>query len=104
MSGWMKHIRTEQFSEDYQLLVRVIGLELTVKLAEELKSIHLYLKSPQRLFQAAKEEYVLEQLHQAGPGNPFNYRRMALETGLSERHIYDLVNESREKAKQGNLF
>lgn len=95
---WMEYIKIEQLPEDYQLLARIVGLENTIRIAQELKSVHLYLKSPERLFQAAKEQYVLANF------DGRNHRRLALDTGLSERHIYDLVAEAREKAKQGSLF
>ncbi|HEX9078102.1 MAG TPA: hypothetical protein VF795_00860 [Desulfuromonadaceae bacterium] len=98
---WTSYIRIEQLSEDYQLIARVLGLELTVKLANELKSVHLYLKHPDRLFQAAKEQYVLDQVAKH-PG--IDRRRLALDTGLSERHIYDILNDAKEKAKQQSLF
>lgn len=101
---WLDYVQAEQLPEDYQLLARIIGLDLTIKVAEQLKSVHLYLKSPDKLFLPAKTAYVLDRHKNAGPGDPFNHRRIALETGLSERHIYDIIADSYERAKQGNLF
>ena len=95
---WTDKINVEQLPEDYQLMARCIGLEATVKLANELKSVHLYLKHPDKLFLAAKNEWILEKF------NGMNHRLLALEVGVSERYVYDLVAESREKSKQGSLF
>ena len=99
---WLEYIQVEQLSEDYKLVAQIIGLEQTVKLAQGLSTgVHLYLKNPDRLFQAAKEAYVRTVLAKH-PGT--DRRRLALETGLSERHVYDLAAELKEKAKQGSLF
>ncbi len=95
---WTDKINIEQLPEDYQLLVRTIGMEATVRMANELKSVHLYLKHPDKLFLPAKNEWILEKFTGG------NHRLLALEVGVSERYVYDLVAESREKSKQGNLF
>lgn len=101
---WTDHIKVELLTEDYQLVVEKIGLEATVKLAYGLPSVHLYLKSPSRLFQSAKEAYILAQYAEAGYDKPFNVRRIALEVGLSERFVYDLLADRQERSKQMEMF
>jgi len=103
MKSWTDYIRIEQLPEDYQLIARAIGLENTIKLAEALPSVYVYLKSPAKLFKPAKVAYILERYAQAGPQDPFNHRLIALETGLSIREIYDIVESRKEDAKQGEL-
>lgn len=102
--SWIKHIKADQLPEDYQLIVAAIGLENTIKLAQALPSVYIYLKSPDKLFKPAKVEYVLAQYAKACPSNPFNPRRMALETGLSIREVYDIIEARREASKQRSFF
>lgn len=102
--NWIEHIKAEQLPEDYQIIVDAIGLENTIKLAQALPSVYIYLKSPNKLFKPAKIQYVLKCFAEAGPGNPFNPRRMALETGLSIREIYDIVENRKEKSTQCAMF
>ncbi len=102
--GWTELINVEDLPEDYQLVVKAIGLENTIKLANAMKKVHLYLKDPDRFLFPVKKRYVLQLFKEAGPGQPFNYRRVALETGLSERCIYEIIEETREKPKQCDFF
>lgn len=104
MSKWHEYIKVEDLPEDYQLAVDAIGLENVIKLSDKLPKVYLYLKSPDKLFLPAKRQYILDAYAAAGPDKPFKPRRVALETGLSVDFIYKLINESREKAKQGDLF
>jgi hypothetical protein len=89
--SWIDYIKVEQLPEDYQLIVDAIGLENTIKLAQALPSVYIYLKKPDKLFKPAKIQYVLNSYAQACPENPFNHRRMAIETGLSIREVYDII-------------
>ncbi|BCS55176.1 hypothetical protein [Geobacter sp. SVR] len=96
-ASWLDYIHIEQLPEDYQLLVRIIGLDLTIKVAFQLPKVHLYFKSPEKLFLPAKEKYIRDTIAKY-PGT--DRRRLALETGLSERHVYTVVSESQEREKQ----
>lgn len=101
---WRDYIDLEGLPEDYQLIARAIGLENTIKLAEALPSIYVYLSSPDKLFKPAKVKYVLDRYARACPDKPFNHRRMALETGLSIREIYDIIATRKEESRQQALF
>jgi hypothetical protein len=101
---WLDYIKAEQLPEDYQLIVGAIGLENAIKLAQALPSIPVYLASPDKLFKPAKVLYILHRYTHASPENPFNHRRMALETGLSIREVYDIVATRKEESKQQALF
>ncbi len=101
---WIEYIKPEQLPEDYQLIVDAIGLENTIKLAMALPSVYVYLKSPDKLFKPAKIKYVLENHKKANQENPFNPRRMALDTGLSIREIYDIIENRKELSRQCTMF
>lgn len=102
--SWIEYIKPEQLPEDYQLIVNAIGLENTIKLAQALPSVYIYLKSPDKLFKPAKIQFVLDNHTKSCPEKPFNPRRMALETGLSIREIYDIIENRKELSKQSALF
>jgi hypothetical protein len=101
---WLAHVKPEKLPEDYQLAIGAIGLEAVIKLAFALPKVHLYLMSPDKLFIHAKEAYVRQQHAQACPEHPFSARRVALEAGLSEGYVYELLRSDAEEKKQGNLF
>lgn len=101
---WIEYIKPEQLPEDYQLIVDAIGLENTIKLAQALPSVYMYLKSPDKLFKPAKIEYILHQHANASPAKPFNPRRVALDTGLSIREVYDIIENRKELSKQCTMF
>lgn len=103
-NNWIDNIKPEQLPEDYQLIVAAIGLENTIKLAHALPSVYIYLKSPDKLFKPAKIKYVLDNYSKSGPENPFNPRRMALDTGMSIREIYDIIENRKELSKQCAMF
>ena len=100
---WRDYIKAEQLPEDYQLMVDAIGLEATVRLAHALPSVPIYLVSPRKLFKRAKEEFIRERYASASPERPFNHRRIALETGLSIREVYDIL-AARDHDDQTSLF
>jgi hypothetical protein len=102
--NWIDYIKPEQLPEDYQLIVDAIGLENTIKLAQKLPSVYVYLKSPEKLFKPAKIQYILESHKTASPDRPFNPRRMALETGMSIREIYDIIENRKELSKQCTMW
>lgn len=103
--AWTDTINMEDLPEDYQLVANIVGLEKTIQLAYELKKVSFYLRDPDRLFFPAKKRYVLERWQQSGPDDQFRPKLVALETGLSERAIYDIINETRgPKEKQVSLF
>jgi len=102
--GWIARIRIEQLPEDYQLLARVIGLELTVKLARELKSVHLYLMKPDNVFKAAIIAEIKERYATSGPEQLFKPRLIALEMGVSERFVYDIIADKQDRDRQLEMF
>ncbi|MCE5265714.1 MAG: hypothetical protein LLG97_19570 [Deltaproteobacteria bacterium] len=101
---WRDYIKEDQLPEDYQLMVDAIGLENTIKLAHALPSVYVYLVSPDKLFKPAKVAYVRDRYANASPENPFNHRRVALETGLSIREVYDILAARAQEAEQPSLF
>lgn len=101
---WLDFIKADQLPEDYQIMVGAIGLENTIKLAHALPSVYIYLASPDRLFKAAKVQYVRDCYNNASQEKPFNHRRVALETRLSIREVYDILAARMEEVQQVGLF
>jgi len=101
---WLEHVNPSRLPEDYQLAIQAIGLENVIKLAFALPKVHLYLMSPDKLFLHAREEYVRAMYAAAGPGAPFSPRRAALETGLSERHVYEVIGNKQADDRQLSLL
>jgi hypothetical protein len=104
MESWRDYIEIGQLPEDYRMIAGVIGLDNTIKLAYALPSIYVYLLSPDKLFKPAKVKYILDRYARACPEKPFIHRRIALETGLSIREIYDIIAARKEESKQQQLF
>lgn len=101
---WRDYIKIEQLPNDYQLIVGAIGLENAIRLSQALSKVPIYLPSPDKLFKPAKTQYILDCYAHACPDNPFNHKRLALETGLSIREIYDIIKSKEENSKQAKLF
>jgi len=101
---WQDYIKEDQLPEDYQLMAGAIGLENTIKLAHALPSVPIYLISPKKLFKVAKVEFIRDRYANASPARPFNHRRIALETGLSIREVYDILATRRDEVEQASLF
>lgn len=95
--SWIDYIKKEDLPEDYQIMVEAIGLEDTIKLAHNLFGIPVYLQKPDKLFRPAKVKYILDKYSQSCPASPFNHRRMAIETGMSVREIYTILENERKK-------
>jgi hypothetical protein len=93
---WIKYIKPEELSEDYQIIIDAIGLENTIKLSQAIPGIYIYLKNPNNLFKPAKVRYILDKYANASPATPFNHRRIAIKTGLSIREIYDIIKDRKK--------
>jgi len=102
--SWHDYIKVDDLPEDYQLAAEAIGLENVIKLAEKLPKVYLYLKDPERLFIAAKRQFILDTHKTAGPDNPWRPRLVALAAGCSIDFVYKTINDAHETAKQGDLF
>ncbi len=94
---WSKELKIEDLPEDYQLVAAAIGIENMVLLAEKFPSVHLYFKRPDKLFLPAKIRYIREHF------NGCNHRKLALDTGLSERFVYSVLSR-KDDARQQELF
>lgn len=102
--SWRDYIKAEDLPEDYQLIVQAIGLDNAIKLSQALPKIPIYLSSPEKLFKPAKTKYILDRYAQSGPDAPFNHRRIALETGLSIREVYEIIAQRKIISRQQSLF
>lgn len=85
---WLSELDPEtDLNDHYQEVVAVIGLEATLKLAAAFPSIPVYLANPHYILKQVKVRYVLKH------GKRLTPRRLALDTGFSERMIYKLLEE-----------
>jgi len=90
---WLAFVKIEQLPEDYKLMTRVIGLRQTILMAFKMPGIHIYLKKPDKLFLAAKMEYIRDCYAKSGAENPFNVRQVALNAQVTERFVYDTIGK-----------
>lgn len=75
----------EHLSEDYLLVSEAIGMPATLALAAAFPGEFIYLMAADLVFLPAKQAYVRAEF------NGRNHRRLALNTGLSIRHIYEIL-------------
>lgn len=92
---WLEYVDPEQLNEDYNLMVRSIGLEATIKLAFAMPSIHVYFKRPELVFKDAITKHIVKHFNGA------NHRQLALQCRVSERFVYDVIAAQREKSRPG---
>lgn len=95
---YLEYLKTEELPEQYQEVIRVIGLDATLKLAEAFPGVPLYFKSVNRLLLPAKKAFIRANFDGG------NHRRLALDTGLPLATVYEILAEAREAAKQCKLF
>jgi len=97
---WLPFVKPEHLTEDYRIIINTIGLDAAVKLAYALPKIHLYLQCPEKTFKRAKEAFALSKMAEANLEGQSNIRHIALKTGLSERHLYELLQGGKEALKK----
>jgi len=98
---WLSELDPEtDLNEHYREVVDVIGLEATLKLAAAFPSIPVYLANPHYILKQVKIRYVMKHAKTLTP------RRLALNTGFSERMIYKLIEDKDDEGgwKQESLI
>lgn len=101
MDKWLQKVAAEMEAEclpyPYSILVEVIGLENTLKVAQRLGGLDLYFRKIDTLLQRKRDEMIKRQFTGA------NHRELATEYGLTERWIRQIV-ESKPGHDQPHLF
>ncbi|MEA5113037.1 MAG: Mor transcription activator family protein [Geobacteraceae bacterium] len=95
---YLEYLKIEELPEQYQDIIRVIGLDATLKLAQAFPGVPLYFKQVSRLLLPAKKAFIRANFDGG------NHRRLALDTELPLATVYEILTEAREAAKQCNLF
>ncbi|MBF0481295.1 MAG: hypothetical protein HQK81_06265 [Desulfovibrionaceae bacterium] len=84
--------RPEDFTGDLGLIVQECGLEVAVKLVDKLGGTQLNI--PRSGLKATVERYVRAQY------NGTNAKTLALKCGITERHVYHIVEGGAVKGDQ----
>ncbi|MEQ8170275.1 MAG: Mor transcription activator family protein [Candidatus Eremiobacterota bacterium] len=74
-------------SEDLKLVARACGVEVAAKLLKELPGVTLYV--PKSGITQVKKNYIRKSF------NGTNAKKLAIETGYSEVHLYAIVREGK---------
>jgi Mor family transcriptional regulator len=92
---WYDDIKIEDLPGDLQLVARCCSVEIAIELAEKMGSVTIYVRSIDNLLVGKKREYIVKHF----TGN--NHKQLAIETGVSERYVYDVLADERRKKQSG---
>lgn len=98
MQEWMKEINPEVLPEPYKKLTSIIGLENTLKLAEEFQGTTLYFAKLDSTLKYLRDEKIREEF------NGSNHKELAVKYGLTETWIRKILLEKPEESNQIRLF
>ncbi|HIJ95799.1 MAG TPA: hypothetical protein HPP94_08710 [Desulfuromonadales bacterium] len=84
---YLNYLQVDELPEHYQVVISVIGIDATVKLAEAFPGVPLYFKQVHHLLYPAKRAYILAYFSGA------NQRRLALDTGLTLKTVYKIIKD-----------
>ncbi len=82
-------------SEDLKLVARACGVEVAAKLLEELPGVTLYV--PKSGITQVKKNYIRKSF------NGRNAKKLAIETGYSEVHLYAIIREGKAMPGERDL-
>lgn len=88
---YLQYLQVEELPEHYQDVIAVIGIDATVKLAQAFPGVPLYFKHVDRLLFPAKQAYIISKFTGA------NQRRLALDTGLTLKTVYEILKADQEE-------
>lgn len=94
---WTKGIKVQDLPKDLQLVAQECGIDVALKLVQQLGGVQLYICKMDALLFNAKRRYVFDKFSGA------NHTELALATGMTERWVYDILAEDRD-ARQTGLF
>lgn len=94
---WLEGLKPDDLPGDLQLVAQQCGMEVAIKLAEKMGSVGIYIRPIDSLIAKKKEEYIKRHF------NGINHKELALQTGISERWVYEILNREQNE-KQTKLF
>ena len=96
---WAEGLTADDLPGDLALVANECGLDVALALAEKMPSVPVYIRPISGLIRKKKEAYIIK--HFTGS----NHKQLALDTGYSERWIYEVLSRRREeRSKQPLLF
>jgi len=87
MEPWMKNMDPELLPEPYRKLCSLIGLENTLKLAEEYQGTSLYFAKLDSALKTLRDQTIRDEFRGG------NYKELALKYGLTETWVRKIVSE-----------
>ncbi len=91
---WLNSLKPDDFPGDMQLVAKLCGVEVAVKLAEKMGSVRLYVIPIKRILAQKVERHIIENFR----GN--NHKELAIETGVSESYVYGVLMRKKVGRKQ----
>lgn len=85
---WMRDVAAEELPEPYQTLVRLVGMEATMAIAEEFGGLSLYFPKLDRLSARLRDERI-----RAEYKDGYTIQELARRYGLSDRRIREIISE-----------
>lgn len=86
---WMKEVAAEELPEPYQTLVRLVGIEATMAIAEEFGGLSLYFPKLDRLSARLRDERIRAEYNSGR-----SIQELARRYGLSDRRVREILSES----------
>lgn len=84
---WMREVDVEELPDPYQTLVRLVGLDATMAIAQELGGCSVYFPKLDRLCARLRDERIRAEF------DGKNHQALARKYGLTDRRIRDIVSE-----------
>lgn len=97
MINWIAEIKIEDLPDSYRSIAEIVGIENTVKLSQFLGGLPFYFPKIDSFIKDKKESYIRKNF------NGSNHRELAMATNYSERWVYEILKNEKDK-KQPPLF
>ncbi len=91
---WVDMLKPEELPGDLQLVAEACGMDVAIRLAENLNSMQLYISSIDRLISKKKQEYIIENFTGS------NHKQLALETRYSLKWVYKILAQDNINSSQ----
>lgn len=98
LTSWLSEVTVEELPATYQSLARILGVELTLKLAEELGGTSIYLPKTDKLIQQLRDRKIRDEFDGG------NHKTLARRYQLSESRIRQILAETDADSNQLTLF
>jgi len=98
LEEWMKELNPEVLPEPYRKLTSFIGLEHTMKLAEEFQGTTLYFAKLDSTLKLIRDKKIREEF------NGGNHKELAVKYGLTEAWVRKILAERPDESNQIRLF